>query len=107
MVYKNKQDLYNAQQRHRDKNHSKMWEILEKSCCMDCGIKDPRVLEFDHRLNENKKFDISRAVSGSTRSWNLIKQEIDKCDIVCSNCHKIRTMTRGNYKRHKSYNKPL
>ena len=107
MAYKNKQDLYAAQQKHRDRNHQNMWEILEKSSCIDCGIKDARVLEFDHRPEEEKKFDISRAISGSTRSWQSIKLEINKCDIVCSNCHRIRTMERANYKRNKSYNMPM
>ena len=106
MGYKNKEDLYKVQQRHRDRNHSHMWEILIKSSCIDCGTTDPRVLEFDHRVSEEKSFDISRAVSGSTRSWRLIEEEIKKCDIVCSNCHRIRTLTRGNYKRNVSYNMP-
>jgi hypothetical protein len=107
MPYKNKEDLYKAQERQRNKNHNSMWDILLSSPCLDCGNNDPRVLEFDHRPEEKKEFNISRAVSGSTRSWQSIKREIDKCDIVCSNCHKIRTMERGNYKRNVSYNKPL
>jgi hypothetical protein len=106
MPYKNKEDLYKRQQMHRDKNHKLMWEILDKANCMDCKMSDPRVLEFDHRPEENKKFDISRAISGSTRSWKSIKEEMKKCDIVCSNCHRIRTLTRGNYKRNVSYNTP-
>lgn len=96
--------MYAAQQRHRDRNHKKLWELLLKSKCLDCGNKDPRVLEFDHRPDESKNFDISKAISGSTRSWKLISLEIEKCDIVCSNCHKIRTMERGNYKRFTSFN---
>jgi hypothetical protein len=104
MPYKNKEDLYKRQEIHRSKNHDQMWELLIKSKCMDCGISDPRVLEFDHRPEEEKQFDISRSVAGSTRSWKSIEEEINKCDIVCSNCHKIRTMTRGNYKRYVSYN---
>lgn len=107
MPYKNRKDLYVAQQRHRDKNHELLWSLLVLSKCMDCDIKDPRVLEFDHRPEEQKSFDIAGAISGSTRSWASIQKEIDKCDIVCSNCHKIRTMQRGNYKRFKSFNTPL
>ena len=107
MPYKNKEDLYKRQEMHRTKNHNFMWELLVESECMDCKISDPRVLEFDHRPEEEKQFDIARSVAGSTRSWKSIKKEIEKCNIVCSNCHKIRTMTRGNYKRYISYNKPL
>jgi len=104
MPYNTKEKLYVAQQRHRDKNHNLMWQLLTRSECMDCKISDPRVLEFDHRPEEEKNFDIARSVSGSTRSWKLIEKEIQKCDIVCANCHRIRTMERGNYKRNLSFN---
>lgn len=104
MPYKNREDLYKNQQKVRDNNHKNMWEYLLSKECVDCGIKDPRVLEFDHLPEYQKNFEIGKAISGSTRAWKTILSEIEKCDIVCSNCHKIRTMTRGNYKRHVSYN---
>jgi hypothetical protein len=92
---------YERQDLHRKENHKKLWDFLLKSSCLDCGIKDARVLEFDHM--RDKKFNVSRAVSGSTRSWNTILKEIEKCQIVCANCHRIRTQERGKYNRHKSY----
>ncbi len=101
MPYKNKKDQYARQQLHRDKNAANLWEFLEKSSCKDCGTQDSRVLEFDHL--GDKKFNVSRAVSGSTRSWNSIKKEIDKCEVVCANCHRIRTQERGNYKRNQAF----
>jgi len=103
MPYKNKEDLYKNQQRYRDANHKNLWEYLKNKSCVDCKISDSRVLEFDHLPEFEKKFDISKAVSGSTKSWKLILTEIDKCEIVCSNCHRIRTMIRGNYKRYQSF----
>jgi YbgC/YbaW family acyl-CoA thioester hydrolase len=51
----------------------------------------------------DKSFNVSRAVSGSTRSWQTILKEISKCDIVCANCHRIRTQERGNYKRNQAF----
>ena len=101
MPYKNKEDRYVSQQKHRDRNAKNLWELLIKSSCKDCGISDPRVLEFDHL--SDKKFNISRAVGGSTRSWDSIMVEISKCEIVCANCHKIRTQERGNYKRNQAF----
>ena len=103
MPYKNKEDRYKSQQKHRDRNHELMWNYLLNSGCVDCNLKDPRVLEFDHLPGFEKKFNISRAVAGSTRSWKLILEEINKCEVLCSNCHKIRTQVRGNYKRNKSF----
>lgn len=58
----------------------------DKSCkyCDEC---ENACLEF-HHLNPNEKdFQISRAVS-SGKTWEEILIEIEKCDIVCSNCHK-------------------
>ena len=103
MPFKNKKDLYASQQRYRDRNHEAMWNYLLDKCCVDCDINDSRVLEFDHLPQYQKSFNISRALAGSTRSWKSILEEINKCDIVCANCHRIRTQIRGNYKRYKSH----
>lgn len=101
MPYKNKADRYAQQAVHRGRNFDMLWKLLNESECMDCGISNPIVLDFDHRPGTNKQFTISKAVAGSTRSWKAIQQEIEKCDIVCANCHRIRTATRGNYQRFK------
>lgn len=43
-------------------------------------------LEF-HHLNPNEK-DFAISASGNTRSWDKIKKELDKCILVCANCHR-------------------
>ena len=59
--------------------------------CMDCGIKyPPYVMDFDHREPEQKEFNISYAVRLKS-PLRKIQEEIDKCDLVCANCHRIRT----------------
>ena len=63
--------------------------------CRDCGEDDPAVLEFDHLAD--KAFDISHALP--YRAWNAILAEIAKCDVVCANCHRRRTATRGGHLR--------
>ena len=40
---------------------------------------------FHHRDPATKKFGISMA--GSIQAWETIKEELDKCDLLCSNCH--------------------
>lgn len=51
--------------------------------CLVCGYnKSIRALCFHHR--ENKLFTVS---SSFCRSWDSIKKEIDKCDLLCANCH--------------------
>ncbi len=102
MPFKNKEDRYLSQERHRQANFENLWELLSVSSCVDCGETDPMVLEFDHLPPFTKDFDISRAVAGSTRSWGAILDEIAKCDIVCANDHKRRTAKRGNFKRYQA-----
>lgn len=62
--------------------------------CADCGIIYPaHVLDFDHRQGE-KSFILSRASVKGT-SLDVVQTEINKCDIVCANCHRIRTFERS------------
>ncbi len=49
------------------------------------------MLEFDHLRNKN--FTISH-FRNSTIDLEKIKEEIDKCDVVCCNCHRNRTFMR-------------
>ncbi len=57
--------------------------------CVDCGIKNPIVLDFDHI--KDKKFDIA---NGAARNPVLVDIEIEKCEIRCANCHRIKTHER-------------
>lgn len=53
--------------------------------CIICGYnKCWRALVFHHTNPDTKSFAISGA---HARSWNKIKDELDKCILVCSNCH--------------------
>ena len=55
-------------------------------CCERCGYnKSKRALEFHHLDPSQKDFQISS--STSTRSWSLVKSELDKCIMLCANCH--------------------
>lgn len=62
--------------------------------CADCRKRYPfYVMDFDHRDYHIKTKEVSYMF---TRNWSLdkIKIEADKCDIVCANCHRIRTYQR-------------
>ena len=43
-------------------------------------------LEFHHEDPDFKEFGICE--SGNTRSWDAVKAELDKCVLLCSNCHR-------------------
>jgi len=65
----------------------------EDQGCTDCLIMYPHfVLEFDHRPGVKKFGNVYHVLKkyGSEKAW----AEVKKCDVVCSNCHKIRTYQR-------------
>lgn len=54
--------------------------------CEKCGYdRCVRALEFHHLESAEKDFGIAQ--KGYTRSWEMVKKELDKCILVCSNCH--------------------
>jgi len=60
--------------------------------CMDCKKKYPYyVMDFDHRDPKKKKFALSKVVGKSCTLKKTLQIEINKCDVVCANCHRIRT----------------
>ncbi len=73
--------------RIRDEIRSFIWQYLSNHACVDCGEKDPIVLEFDHI--SDKKTEISNM----HRNYTLakVKEEIKKCQIRCANCHRRKT----------------
>lgn len=68
-----------------------MSQIKESTPCTDCGKLYPHyVMDFDHL--DNKEGLINEFV----RRYNkdALNREIAKCEVVCSNCHRIRSFNR-------------
>ena len=76
-------------------NRNKIYDYLIANPCVDCGEKNPVVLEFDH-VRGKKSFNISSAMAKGY-TWDLIEEEIKKCDIRCANCHKIKTAKENSW----------
>lgn len=76
-----------------DVNTAKIRELFESSGCTDCDITDWRVLEFDHVPGQDKLGNIS--TMARNYPWVKVQAEIDKCEIVCKNCHALRTYERS------------
>lgn len=73
---------------------------LKAAPCTDCGgVFPPCVMDFDHRDPSQKKGNIGNMV-GQGRSNASIASEIAKCDLVCANCHKIRTFQTKRLSHH-------
>lgn len=66
--------------------------IKLESGCVDCGYRDhPAALDFDHLPGTDKRLNISKETKAS---WARIEAELAKCEVVCANCHRVRTETR-------------
>lgn len=68
--------------------------------CADCDERDPTVMEFVHL--RDKEALVSALVKNCI-SWERLLEEIEKCDVVCANCHRRRTARRANDERWRLY----
>lgn len=96
---KNKERIYaRNRMRYVDRKHiyaitrnaKRAFIIAEKSRpCLDCTRMYPwYVMDFDH-VRGVKRYNISKMAA--SYSWKAIMDELIKCDLVCSNCHRERT----------------
>jgi len=93
-TYLEKQKLSDTARRSKLKEeYSKIILPLKNAPCSDCGETFPPVaMDFDHVRGE-KKFNVSEAVWGRYNLENVL-EEINKCELVCANCHVLRTISR-------------
>lgn len=68
----------------------KVLDDVKSQPCMDCGESyPPYVMDLDHRNPSEKIGCVAKIVTGGSMKALLL--EIEKCDVVCSNCHRERT----------------
>lgn len=103
-------DRTNPKHRERNREHQRKWYLANKKkqvertkevkrqsrdlirlakqegSCKLCGEDHPAVLDFHHRDPKSKSFEICG--SYSTRGRLQILAEIEKCDLICANCHR-------------------
>jgi len=90
--YDNKEVIYSKNKRKYAEMQFKISLLKESAPCKDCGQWFPfYVMDYDHLESENKNFTISQSM---LRSEESILNEIKKCDLICANCHRIRTYLR-------------
>ncbi len=68
----------------RNENAARLLEYKKQHSCSMCGEDDYICLDF-HHVNSDKEFGIANSL---LKSWDKILTEIQKCIIVCSNCHR-------------------
>ena len=67
-----------------------MRDYLLKNPCIDCGESDITVLEFDHKGEVPKLMAVSSLVR-ARYSLKKVRDEVDKCEVRCANCHRRKT----------------
>lgn len=94
---RNKKYYRERNKRRTAENKRRVDQIKTTTPCADCGkTYPPYVMDFDH-VRGKKRFNISRMIPN--RTWPTIERELIKCEIVCANCHRIRTHERRNIER--------
>ena len=81
----NKEQIREQKREHRDERKSYCIEYLGGKC-VKCGTTER--LEFDHIDRTTKKYNITRKVD---RTFDILKEELDKCQLLCYDCHKVKT----------------
>lgn len=92
---RNRQKYIDQAASRRLRNRIYIRQLKEDGQCVDCKIKDWRVLDYDHLPGCEKLFEISTAPE---RGFSLekIDKEIAKCVLRCANCHRIITVERAS-----------
>lgn len=96
--FKRRGNLHRAQVRANDRRRiaaarRHVLAHLDENPCVDCSESHLVVLDFDHVLGAKVK--TVGALAGEGASIRRIDDEIEKCDVVCANCHRRRTYTRA------------
>jgi hypothetical protein len=89
--YKKRTDYYKDKachhnKKYRQRNQEMLFKYLSEHPCVNCGQTNPLLLDFDHR--QDKEYNVSHMLTMSEES---ILEEIQKCDIRCSHCHRLKT----------------
>jgi len=93
----NKADYFKRNKLYKAEIKQMVRDYKEESGCTDCKNRFPYyVLEFDHLPGYEKKANIADMINGSLarQAKTQIIEEMAKCEVVCANCHRLRTHSR-------------
>ena len=98
--YHDNKERYFKQAKKRDGELDLLIYRRKDVPCMDCGVRyPPYVMDFDH-IGTDKEFNIS-TMRRRRMAFHKIVDEMNKCDVICSNCHRERTNSRVPSTRYK------
>ena len=102
--YQKRRDIWNTPERvaatlvRRREKKDRIIQMLG-GVCMDCGQSfpgRPEVFDLDHRDPFDKIAGVARLIGSR---WETIADEVEKCDLVCANCHRTRSRLQGRVNR--------
>lgn len=93
-LYRQENGSLDRERRRQRYRVARDWLVQQKAKpCVDCGgIFHPEAMHFDHLPGYDKVTEVARLTG--TCNIQKIQREILKCDLVCANCHAVRTAER-------------
>lgn len=89
--YANREVYIEKALRRRKELRKWLNDLKQSSPCTDCGVHYPYyVMDFDHIGKKN--WEVNKIINAGNAK--RLKEEIDLCELVCANCHRIRTQKR-------------
>jgi len=93
-----RREIRKAQKRARIARLVDWMRDLKKRPCADCGgLFHPAAMAFDHLPDLPKRLDVASLIRQG--SIGLARAEMAKCEVVCANCHAVRTFVRREQAR--------
>jgi len=80
--------------RHRAKRRQFIHELKKTLSCVYCGISNPLCIDFDH-INRSTKLATPATMITSGHNWENVLAEIQKCQPVCANCHRMKSIAES------------
>ena len=85
---KKKNDQIKFDRKLKERKILYVTQFKRNSKCVVCGENSSCCLEFHHLRGKNKLFTISSAICNIKVDMKMLRNEIKKCVMICSNCHK-------------------
>ena len=72
------------------KNRERLNQIKLEAGCARCGYNEhPAALDFNHLDPSQKTANIAEKCTNW--SWKKLQEEVDKCEVLCANCHRVHS----------------
>ena len=96
-VYREKQKhkMGGYQITYREQRRKRIHEMKKSLSCVYCGYSNPLCIDFDHIDRTTKKGTPATMITGGY-NWDDVLNEISKCQPVCANCHRIKSILESN-----------